>query len=749
MSESTQYTAQQHRNRSLLEASRYMRTKVTSKVLPLRLDPAKQSGIDAEQVATLEALGIDASRTAIKTLASLAKIDELDHLGGGLDLIPALMLSMVCSDYEKVTYTIENAHASIAYYSNLATLGYLEPQVVIDGFRRGIDIPGHVSWVPGGTQLNGGRLGVMVPVATGQALGMKARLGKDAWVICHCGDAGWISGQALNGFNGADLHGAPLTMVMHRNGIQLSSSNKNIMDKDPRPIIASLGIEILEIASLHNTAELYGAYRHARQLASNGRPSLIYPKGFRSEGSTKVTLKSFGEKYGILGDVEKLAKANNVAMTTDIWIPGALMSFRDVVSMIECVFLVNDLPGGKDHHDGHMKGRDEAAVLSHSMLTMSEAQKKALDKLRASAKLDVITEARPAPGSPNLVISANVRKAVSLPGAGKSVSCRVGSEAAYDLVAKTFPQDVFIVSCDLDPSTKLGKARKHLAADHQFEMSIEEQVATLMADGLAMSSRKPQLNVVSTFAAFYEGIAREGLEMWRYQRNLNGVNEGLNVVMHLSHVGANTGRDHFSGWSLDFITLSLGYLPYVDRIYTPSDARSAFIAVMDAASRYGAHIVNIPRDNLPILTKADGSEVFAADSAWEPVTAIRKTSGAKKAILGLGATAYLAVEAASQAGEAVDAYVINGFPFGDGELSALLAKYPGGVVTIEDGIIGTRATGLRGFAGMVISAATLFKVPTSHVGISDPRIAPAEGHQEIWEHFGLTKQALLDGLKSL
>jgi hypothetical protein len=82
--------------------------------------------------------------------------------------------------------------------------------------------------------------------------------------------------------------------------------------------------------------------------------------------------------------------------------------------------------------------------------------------------------------------------------------------------------------------------------------SIEEQVSAIMANGLAVSSRRPQLNVFSTFAAFFEGIAREGFEMWRYQRNLNGVNEGLNVTMHLSHVGACTGRDHFSGWSLDW-----------------------------------------------------------------------------------------------------------------------------------------------------------------------------------------------------
>ena len=44
-----------------------------------------------------------------------------------------------------------------------------------------------------------------------------------------------------------------------------------------------------------------------------------------------------------------------------------------------------------------------------------------------------------------------------------------------------------------------------------------------MTDGLSFASREPQLNVFATFAAFMEGIAREGFEMWRYQRNLNGL----------------------------------------------------------------------------------------------------------------------------------------------------------------------------------------------------------------------------------
>ncbi len=140
---------------------------------------------------------------------------------------------------------------------------------MIESFRRSLDMAGHVSWVPGGTPIGSGRLGITVPVATGLALGLKARKGSEGLVLCHCGDAGWISGQALNGFTAASLHGAPIAFVMHRNGIQLSGTTKKIMDKDPRPVISALGIEILEIASLHDRRELFNAYKTAFQLAAS------------------------------------------------------------------------------------------------------------------------------------------------------------------------------------------------------------------------------------------------------------------------------------------------------------------------------------------------------------------------------------------------------------------------------------------------------------------------------------------------
>jgi transketolase N-terminal domain/subunit/transketolase C-terminal domain/subunit len=742
-------TDQDARNDALLKATPFCAPRFESRVIPFTLDLAGGS-FGADEDAALGGLEKEAARIAIEALVSLAKANDIDHLGGALELIPALLMTLAVTDYERSHFTIEHGHTSIGYYSSLAALGFLDRTRVIDGFRRSLDIAGHVSWVPGGTELSSGRLGVMVPTGAGLALGLRAHHGAAAHVICHCGDAGWISGQALNGFNAASVHRAPITFVMHRNGIQLSGTTRHIMNQDPRPIISSFGIRILEIRSLLERRELFAAYREAFQSAQNGRPTLIYPTGWGSSAQdAPVTVEDFGNRYGIPDETRQFAVRNNVAMNRSIWIPGSLMSFRDVQAMLQCLFYVNDLPGGQPHHDGGMKGRDANAVLSSPLLALTPAETARLDALRRQPPRVVVTTARPAKGTPNLTLADADLNDVALPGPEKPVSPRAGSEAAYVAVAKKYPKQLFVVSADLNPSTRLEKAVKLIPSEHCFEMSIEEQAATLLTDGLSYSSRSPQVNVFSTFGAFLEGIAREGFEMWKYQRNLTGFNEGLNVIMHFAHVGACTGRDHFSGWSLDWINLALGYMPYLRRFYAPADARAAFLAVRDAAAGFGGHIVAVPRDNLPVLTKADGrTPLWNAADAWTPVTSCRQRAGAKAAIVTIGAPSYLAAQASDRAAERgtlVDVHVVNGFPIEEDFLTALPSRYER-ILTLEDGLIGTLDAGLRGFAAYLAGKLASCSVALEHIGIADPRIAPSDSFEQVWAHYGMSADAITNRL---
>jgi len=743
-----QFDAQQARNAALLADTPTLGETVRSEVLPFALDLASGTLTGAQDLA-LAALEKTAARIAIESLISMAKINDIDHLGGGLELIGPLLMTLGIVDYQGRQFSIEHGHTSIGYYSALSALGFLPRERVIEKFRRSLDIAGHVSWIPGGTPLGSGRLGIAIPVTAGWSLGLKAAHRKDTLVVCHTGDAGWISGQALNGMVAASLHGAPMTMVMHRNGIQLSGTTAKVMNKDVRPIASSLGIEILEIPSLHERSRLLAAYARAFELAQTGKPSLIYPVGFGSHVGAKVTVGDFAKKYGIEQEAEHFSAKTKVPLDQEVQVPGSLMSYRDPHAMLECLFYVNGLPGGEAHHDGGMKGRDHAAVLANPMLQLSADEQKALSALGSQPKRIVEQRARPHKGSPNLVLDEADLAEIELPGTDKGITARAGSEAAYAAVAKKHAARCFFVSCDLNPSTKLGKAAVQLPFGNAFEMSIQEQAATLMVDGLSYVDG-PRINVFATFAAFMEGIAREGFEFWRYQRNLNGVNEGLNVLLHLAHVGANTGRDHFSGWSLDWVNLSLGYLPYLHRVYAPSDARSAFIAVRDAAAHYGGHIVAVPRDTLPVLTRQGSKEpVWQAADAWTPSTVLRSQKDAKTVILSLGSPTYMAVSAAETAtaeGTPTDVHVINGFPLADDFFQGIASKYSR-VLTLEDGLIGAPDSGRRGFAGLVASHLTTSGIALHHFGIVDPRVAPSETFLELWEHFGMTEAYMLRVLR--
>ena len=150
---------QERRNATLLADTPLAGRRIESHVLPFALDLAADA-LTPDLDATLAALEKTAATIAIKSLISLAKANDIDHLGGGLELIPALLMTLGIIDYEHHHYAIEHGHTSIGYYAALSALGFLPEERVIDKFRRSLDIAGHVSWVPGGTPIGSGRLGV-------------------------------------------------------------------------------------------------------------------------------------------------------------------------------------------------------------------------------------------------------------------------------------------------------------------------------------------------------------------------------------------------------------------------------------------------------------------------------------------------------------------------------------------------------------------------------------------------------------
>ncbi len=84
--------------------------------------------------------------------------------------------------------------------------------------------------------------------------------------------------------------------------------------------------------------------------------------------------------------------------------------------MIECVFYVNDLPGGEGHHDGGMKGRDGAAVLANPMLALSAESRRRSSSCEQRPRKTVVTEARPREGHAESAAHARGREGHSVAG---------------------------------------------------------------------------------------------------------------------------------------------------------------------------------------------------------------------------------------------------------------------------------------------------------------------------------------------
>ena len=82
---------QDARNATLLHETKYCGPRFESKVLPFTLDLAKGTWA-AEYDEALGALEKVGARTAIESLASLAAVNDIDHLGGALELIPPLLI---------------------------------------------------------------------------------------------------------------------------------------------------------------------------------------------------------------------------------------------------------------------------------------------------------------------------------------------------------------------------------------------------------------------------------------------------------------------------------------------------------------------------------------------------------------------------------------------------------------------------------------------------------------------------------
>ena len=98
------FEQQVDRNQQLVKQTPSAGAEIRSEVLPFAVD-LKASALPKEAEFALAALEKTAARIAIESLISLAKVNDIDHLGGGLELIGPLLMTLGAVDYRGTQFS--------------------------------------------------------------------------------------------------------------------------------------------------------------------------------------------------------------------------------------------------------------------------------------------------------------------------------------------------------------------------------------------------------------------------------------------------------------------------------------------------------------------------------------------------------------------------------------------------------------------------------------------------------------------
>ncbi|MEW6777905.1 MAG: transketolase C-terminal domain-containing protein, partial [Bdellovibrionota bacterium] len=413
----------------------------------------------------------------------------------------------------------------------------------------------------------------------------------------------------------------------------------------------------------------------------------------------------------------------------DVWVPGSIMGKgiahweEGIIATIHGQRKGKPLAKPVNYHDGNLKGEDTEKILS--ALALTPVEQSAIDRLRSGSTREETFKARPKWDSATsydfsfpkpFPVSKSARLANGKHGADW-LSPRKGVNVALKELSEKNKDYLMAVDMDLGGSTQLAAMAGPIGARF-VQAGIRERGGVLAAAGAAygmLRNRAASGNgkipsvCTGTFAAFLQGVGREGLEFIDYQQDLwgydaGGLTTGLPVKVISSHNGLNPGKDGITAHGLHGIDL-VYELPRLRRAFVPADANHAIhiIKEMFRLADYSMYIG--PRDLTPVIAKPGKPEepLFGPDWKWESVSLVEKTDGAKAALLVTGPILYRALMAKDELSKkkiATDVYFVGQVkPFPAAKVRELLSAYDR-LVTLEDGFVGAEDSA-RGLAGLV------------------------------------------------
>ncbi|RJQ56426.1 MAG: transketolase [Actinobacteria bacterium] len=243
-----------------------------------------------ETVAELTELG----RLCRGDILKMTEVANSGHPGGSCSSIDLYLVLYAFSDLdpdfphhpERDRIAISHGHTSPGAYSALARMGFFDINDVVALFRKaGSPFEGHVDRAVPGIEWSVGNLGQGLSAGCGFAL--SSRLTGRAFHTYVCmSDGEQDKGQTAEARHFAAKYSlSDLTVLMDRNGLQMSGPTREIMPLDLLRIFAAEGWAVMEIDG-HDYRQIYGALRAA--LLERERPVAVLANTVMGRGIPQI-----------------------------------------------------------------------------------------------------------------------------------------------------------------------------------------------------------------------------------------------------------------------------------------------------------------------------------------------------------------------------------------------------------------------------------------------------------------------------
>ncbi|WP_455649167.1 transketolase family protein [Enterocloster citroniae] len=281
-----------------------------------------------------------------------------------------------------------------------------------------------------------------------------------------------------------------------------------------------------------------------------------------------------------------------------------------------------------------------------------------------------------------------------------------------------------VLDADLSGST-MGKMFEQAFPDRHYEMGIAEADMTSVAAGLSLTGWIPFTN---SFAVFSAGRAYDQIRQTIAIGNLN-----------VKIVGSSAGLSDFGDGATHQAIEDMAYMRAIPNmtVICPADANETVEAVKAMIQSKGPCYLRLNRNDYDNVTEEGKPFTIGKLSVLK--------QGTDVTVFATGYMVSLALAAARELEGKISVRVVNVSTIKplDQTMIIELARTCKGVVTAEEHTV------IGGLGSAVAQALAKAGRPVEFAGINDTFGCSGHSYQEVLEHHGLTKEHIVDAVKTI